>query len=398
MKINLKASIDLTNIELLEFLSDTSKKDTDVFTIDNSIPTGYIFEDGGVKILDEAILDSNFKYENNVTFLIKEYWIVKRIKTTFNEIIGENFAVVVYLQPFVATLEFRVYFKVGILEVAKNYGKDLLQKYNYLINGDLQTWIKANLDFGLTEEMFIVDTAINVRKKGIRQEVDISQRKALKIMYGIDPIIDKDHYRTKIWLEDYYNNEGNLERWSKENNIQLFLDKEELLTNSLKPETSKVIKEITKGDLSETIENDLISIIINSVTTLECGKMRYPAKVKLLTLYTIPEFMIEFHETSVEVGCVWITITYPVLKIRDADYNFYVYYSVPESITQSLLLIAKNCAVNAALAGGVLGIITGNPSVALVTFINGFEYCVKDQIVKCMNPGLLTIKEVTSWR
>jgi hypothetical protein len=341
MKINLKASIDLTNIELLEFLSDTSKKDTDVFTIDNSIPTGYIFEDGGVKILDEAILDSNFKYENNVTFLIKEYWIVKRIKTTFNEIIGENFAVVVYLQPFVATLEFRVYFKVGILEVAKNYGKDLLQKYNYLINGDLQTWIKANLDFGLTEEMFIVDTAINVRKKGIRQEVDISQRKALKIMYGIDPIIDKDHYRTKIWLEDYYNNEGNLERWSKENNIQLFLDKEELLTNSLKPETSKVIKEITKGDLSETIENDLISIIINSVTTLECGKMRYPAKVKLLTLYTIPEFMIEFHETSVEVGCVWITITYPVLKIRDADYNFYVYYSVPESITQSLLLIAK---------------------------------------------------------
>ena len=70
------------------------------------------------------------------------------------------------------------------------------------------------------------------------------------------------------------------------------------------------------------------------IPTVDCELMK-PHQIKLLTFAIWPEFKFEFVPSIIPVGCVKITIYLPVLRIRLARLEFFVYYYLPEN-TKSL--------------------------------------------------------------
>lgn len=99
----------------------------------------------------------------------------------------------------------------------------------------------------------------------------------------------------------------------------------------------------------------------------------------------------------IRIGCSDIIISLPVIRIRNAQIVFYIYYSVPDDITQVLLKIMTVCATRAALEAAVLGVITSNPAVAIAVFNNQFKNCIQQEALKCINPGIMTLKETDEW-
>jgi hypothetical protein len=397
MNINFKTKLDSRNQELQEYLFDVSKlAGVDQFKIEPSILNNFTYEPIDSRLNDVTKYAS---IEKDIQFSVKEEYIVKQ--QTLNEqrqiigtvSVGTNQVTTIWEQKISINPEVRIYFKNGILDTSKNLARTFINNYDYDTDGDLQSWINTKLTAELTSDMFYIDSALIIDKVGSKQPVNLTQRTALFQLYG-----KLEGYDTTSRLGQSFNIDGdtNLSSWSKNPKIILEPYGEELISNYSKPQVSKNIQEVPFGQLTDVKIDDIIGIIINSIGAEGCGEMK-TIKDKLLTIAGWPEFMIVWLETTVEVGCVQITISYPVMRTRTASLNFYIYYSLPENLQSTIFIMARNCAINAALAGGVLGVITGNPAIAMASFSALFEECIKSQAIKCLNPGIVTIKEVTGW-
>ena len=320
-----------------------------------------------------------------IEFPVTELWLLEQgnnpsgtIKV--NVICGQELSINIF---------YRLYLQDGIAESPKNRALFLFSEYDPANHGDdISAWVNANLSDDLDSSMFMLESIVALEKIGDRYDVDDSQRRALLALYG------QDDYNTSGQIHMVYNGEYTVEQWANETQATLRKIGEEQSKDDEPPVASEV-QEVPPGqaDLQlGTILDEITSDIIPS----DCGVMRREED-KLLTLFSWPEFKIEWRKKRIKIGCSTITITYPILRTRTSKIVFYVYYSLPRNVGATVFKIASTCAIRSALGGGVVGIVMGNPAAALATFNALFKRCIEREVVKCIHPGLLTLKETGQW-
>lgn len=261
---------------------------------------------------------------------------------------------------------------------------------------DFEQYISNSLTT-LTTNDFNLSTCIIIEKygDGKLQDIQTQQRDELKRTYEK---IDNNGRITAIDLET------TLAEKSKDEGIFLWLDGEELKTkeipNPLPSASYKATDLPTESWEEEAFLTGVItgplSPILDKLLPKSCGEMERKEH-KLFTLVSWPEFMLEFKEITIRIGCVQITVTVPVIKTRTSKIFFYVYFSVFVDAGKSAKRIAERCALKAAIEGSVVGLITLNPGVALAEFLESFKQCIIKDILSCTDAGIFTIKFSTDW-
>ncbi len=138
-------------------------------------------------------------------------------------------------------------------------------------------------------------------------------------------------------------------------------------------------------------------LIKNAAGVLDCSVVSEPHNHRVMELFRIPEFRIEWRLRFFRIGCVDIGLHLPVLQIRISSMNLFYYVQVPNDPAGYLLTIVKNCALSAAVTGAVVGVVLWNFVAALAAFEAVFTECIEGKIgeyVVCLLPGLLLSKIV----
>ena len=338
--------------------------------------------------------------EEDVIFQVEETWAIEKDSAPT----GYNKLTVIYSQTIALDVVFHLLFKDGEPEAAKQHAITLLNQYDPLVHGaDIEGWVTANLGDELKEDMFVLDTELVIEKRGEWHIVNCDQLAAFWQLHGNNFSNPAPHDHA-CWgggsdaggdlniIGDY-----NIHQWSDDLGITVRFISRKLLME-WEPTAGDFIHELTPPDSVNDIQT-VESIIDNTADLLvpsDCGAMKHK-KHRVATIYNWPEFKIEWRSKRIKIGCATVTIVYPILRTRTAKMACYVFYSVPVNTAQTALKVAETCAIRSALSAGVVGVITANPALAQAAFNELFRRCVMKEIIKCINPGLMTIKEVTGW-
>ncbi|PQA92958.1 hypothetical protein B0A69_12360 [Chryseobacterium shigense] len=387
LKINFETRIDFTEKKIQEFLFDKNQQN---YQVNPPVKSGFFYASD--KVANDQMI--NASYQQKVTYSIREFWSV--IQNNIS--VQNNPITIVYEQEVDINPEYLIYFREGISNEALAYAKDIISQYRFDTGIAIEEWIQSKLNMILTEDMFYIDTSLYITKIGDRIEFNADQRYAFLRVYRLieeDPSKDKP-VKSQVHIID----DGDLSHWQKESKTRLEkLKYEELILDNIEPKQNPTIKEYPANSPIPEAQKitDVLSVISSSLIPSDCGVMNFKT-IKLLTLFNFPEFKVEMVDHRIRIGCSDIIISLPVLRMRNAEIVFYIYYSVPDDITQVLLKIMTVCATRAALEAAVLGVITSNPAVAIAVFNNQFKNCIQQEALKCINPGIMTIKETDDWR
>lgn len=376
MNLNFKASVDFENPEFQSFLFD--KKSTN-YNVDP------VLEDNFSNLEADRRPNTDKPHNDNVLFFVREkYGLYQN-----NSLRGINKITVVYQQNIDITTVFWLSFKSGAVEDFMKECRSLFKKYNPNIDGsNIEDFIAAKLDPNLDKSLFSIDTEIVIAKTSDKKEFNIDQRLALRGMY--ENGVPRSHFEF-----ENFKIEGGINTWYHDTESKLIKIEPDELEKNTSPQISQEIQEVPKGKSEEmltSILDGITSIIIPS----QCHEMRRE-QPKLLTLLGWPEFKITWEPAVITVGCAHITIVYPKLHTRKSNLNLYIHYSLPVNSAQTLWLIVRTCAERAALEGCVMGIIVGNPGVALASFNALFKSCIESEIKNCFDAGILTLIESDGW-
>lgn len=388
IQTNFNTRINFGDRAIQEFLFDHNEKE---FEITPTIKTGFSFNPLDKVANDKAI---NKPHREKIKFSVKEFWTV--IQNNIS--VQNNQVTIIYEQEVEVNPEYLICFKDGISNDVLAKARLIISEYKFDITIPIHEWLQSKIDETLTEDMFYLDTSLKISKVGNRIEFNATQRYAFLRFYELTP---KDPSEDKfIGSQVHIIKEGGLTHWVDDSKVKLEkLKYEELVLDILEPKKDPTIKEYDdKSTLTESEKiTEVLSAISNYLIPSECGVMNFET-IKLLSLYGFPEFKIEMVNFEIEIGCTYIIISLPVLKTRNAQIVFYIYYSIPDNITQTILEIMKVCAIRAALEAAVLGVITCNPPLAVAVFNNQFKTCIQTEALKCINPGIMTIKETDDWK
>ena len=387
MNTNLDTSINFEDPKIQNYLFD--QNNSAPLKIEPTSESGFTNEQQDRK------LNTFFpKVTQDIPFLMVEEWAVEEItldnsgNPTGSIQSGVNKIDVVLSQTVDINVEYWIFFKNGISEEAKEYGRKLLNEFDPASGNDIVDWIKSKLNDTLKEDMFSLETCTWLEKNGVRNEVNIEQRLALLKLYGQEP----GRQRSEIHVIG----DQDLTSWAERKNIKVRKIGENLKEEQAEPPISRNVREVEKPQQSDAVVNDIIDEITTILVPSECGEMR-KKQHKLLTLLAWPEFKIEWKKIRIKIGCSKITISIPVLRIRISELVFYVYYSLPKHIDRFIFKIAETCAIRSALGAAIIGIIMSNPASAFASFNALFKRCLEQEIKNCVNSGLLTIKESGKW-
>ena len=390
MNTNLDASVNFEDPKLQEYIYD--EKETDTLKLEPVSESGFTNEPQDRRL-------NNFfpTYSQEIPFMVTEEWAVEEIildsngNQTGSIQSGINLVDVVLGQKIKVNAEYWVYFKNGVSQEAKVYGRSLLKSFDPQQHGDdLNAWIKANLNDVLKEDMFSIETCIHIDKNGSRQELNIDQRIALLTLFGEA----NGNARGNI---NVINGEGEYSQWTESKNLKIRKVGESIKTDQSAPPITRNVREVEPPQQSEDVVNDIIDEITRVLVPSQCGKMRRQQH-RLLDLFEWPEFKIEWKKIRIKIGCSKITISVPVLRVRISRIVFYVHYSLPVHIDRFVFKIAETCAIRSALGAAIIGIIMSNPASAFASFNALFKRCLEQEIKNCVNSGLLTIKETGKWK
>ena len=392
MNVNFEVKVNFQEKELQNFLFDEL---SNKYKLEPTVPIGFTFDEKDILINDKNKYSA---YKDTIEFLVKEFWSVQQeniSETEKNYLLNDkNEVVVVYGQEIEFNPEYRLYFKEGgVNDDVKSKIRDIIKIYDFQKDGEFIDWLKIKIDEDdkLSEDFFIIDTLIQLTKVNKKKEIDVTQRDALLKLYN-----DNTSPQLNSKVDLIPGNEETLFHWAKSLKIKITKTGEELAEN-FSPITDKNEIEVPKGELNNLDIDNIVDGILGVLFPSDCGEMR-AFKEKLLTLFGWPEFKIDWQDIEIKIGCSKIIISVPVLKTRNASLVFYIYYQLPVNVDNTLKRIAFVCAERAALAGCVLGIITSNPAAAIIAFGDLFERCILEEVKKCLDPGILTIKEVDDWK
>lgn len=333
-----------------------------------------------------------------VTYLVEEHWQLyegssgtPQNPSQDGASVGIHRVTVAFGQDLEMTAEYWLFFRDGISDAAIDHGLDLLSRYDPDAHGeDVEAWVAANLGPLLTMDDFVLDTAITLEKRGSRYEVDTSQRDALLGMHAQG----EDTVGAGISIVGDYT----MRTWSREHGVTLKPIHEELIIDDGEAPTNPMTTEVvTQGGANDPAKvNAALNRIVAALKPVDCGVMNHH-QLKLLSLAAWPEFKIEWVRRQIRIGCSRITVTLPVLRVRISRLVFYVYFAMPQSVGQLIFRIAETCAVRSALASAVIGIVASNPAAATASFTPLFRRCMEREIIRCLHPGILLMKEHGGW-
>ncbi len=382
MNVNFRINLNFKDQLIQEFLFDTK---VSTLEVPLTIPNGYELNTGTYR-------ENHSVYENNIPFSVRE-----EFATFENGVnIGSNFFISTYGYSIRVSVRAYLILKLGLDATVIDIAKNLFVKYNFSTDGDLYGWIKNELQKEenslLKENMFMIDSSVLLEKIGARITINDEQKQQFLSVY-------QEQFFPKKSLVNIVPNsndkETTLHDWAEDMKISFAKIGEELLLNEDKPKETKEIQSLPMGTDLNAKSLDIINDILSTVVPSQCGEMK-SQRDKLLTLFAWFEIKVEWRQLTIENDCFTIEISYPVILTRESHLVLYIYYAVPRSIGNTLLEIVKVCATRAALAGGVLGLALANPAAAIVVFKTLFGRCVEDEIIKCSNPGILTLKEIVN--
>lgn len=383
MDINFKVDLDFKEQKIQDFIYAESKNEEDKFLeILPKIPDNFYIDVNSYR-------EKKSVYQNTINFLVREEYAVFQNKQN----IGSNFFTTIYGQNIDVSVRAYLILKSDVTNEVKLQAENLVSQYNFTTDGDLYLWIKSKLTDVLKEDMFIIDTSILIEKIGKRITIDDKQVQSFLTAYT-----DKNAYPKKSIIDIVTNandKRTTLADWAEDMKITFSKIGEQLLTNEEHPKETKEIQTLPLGVKADDKALGLINDILSTIIPTECGVMK-PQQQRLLTLYGWFEIKVEWRQAIIENDCFKIVINYPVFLSRESRMVLYIYYATPENVGNTLLDIVIVCAKRAALAGGVLGLVLGNPAAAIVVFKTLFGRCVEEEIVKCSNPGILTLKEIVN--
>ncbi|HRH14197.1 MAG TPA: hypothetical protein PK225_07580 [Azonexus sp.] len=313
------------------------------------------------------------------------------------QVVGNFDVVVPWHQVVSATVSAFLLIKDSCTGAQRTIIESAFSAYKYPADGDPDSYIAAKLatEPTITRDLFLVDFTHSVEKQGSAVEHP-EQRDAILAVYR-----DQGNGSIKPGPNDKEVRLGDGGYFKqREINARLFR------VDSLNSVPAK------QQDSRHQIDNPTkpISDIITDIAeaegnVLDCNRDFDKNEWKILTLFSYPEFKVDWRNFSFEIGCgVWIVVTLPVLQTRTSELNLWAYTRSPKNLGQLVGKVVEACAWRGALSGAVVGVVLGNFIAALQAFRAVFTECLKEklgQFIQCLIPGLALINQIKpgdDWR
>ncbi len=186
--------------------------------------------------------------------------------------------------------------------------------------------------------------------------------------------------------------------WFQKELIEIVFVRESEYQEFDNPEKHQVLQK----DTNDTDHSNLLNeIVIKLEIKLNCDNNYIHQKRKVLTVFSWPEFKVDWVMREIVIGCARVKVKLPGLFIRTSKVVLYAIVALPKhNVGKVLLQIVIDCASKSALVGGVVGVVMWNFAAALAAFEALFENCISTQVfhnLTCMVPNLVLVTEKGHW-
>lgn len=382
--LNFEIDLDFSSSPLKEYLADLNVRD---LILEPSAPQDFVHDENDRRSVEDQNGDPIGSNEQ-FSFLVEERFdVLENGKKITAQKALVTFDAYMDIQPSIW-----LYFHEDVEEDRKNVARGVFNSYDSKTHGpDIEKYARDNLNGVLTEDDYSL--LVGTKIECYRSEYETSQRDALFAQFGLSR--QGEHGPGQIDVID--GGEYGTDAWARYRNITLKLTgthptSEDQPTSD--PTNTREVPDVNDSNATDTIIDDILRTVISP----DCGTMA-KKKIRLLTLFSWPEFRVVWKSKSIKVGCARITISYPQIQIRISRMVFFVYYKLPRNIDRTVFKIAETCAVRSALTSAIIGALTTNLPVAIASFKKLFIKCMEKEMKKCLYPGLLLLKEVErDWR
>ena len=186
--------------------------------------------------------------------------------------------------------------------------------------------------------------------------------------------------------------------WFQKELIEIVFVRESEYQEFDNPEKHQVLEKDTNDSDHSNLFNEIVSKL---EIKLNCDNNYIHQKRKVLTVFSWPEFKVDWVMREIVIGCARVKVKLPGLFIRISKVVLYAIVALPKhNVGKVLLQIVIDCASKSALVGGVVGVVMWNFAAALAAFEALFENCISTQVshnLTCMVPNLVLVTEKGRW-
>lgn len=382
MSLNLDVTLSYESEEVLEFIYNDEKGELLIPPISQE---GFTHD----PIDRRQNVGEGFEHRDRIQCVVEEHWAVLQN----NSIAGVNKVIVVLGHDVIISTESWLYLRTDISSAARQKARQMLIEYDSRLHGtDVRQWVASQLDATLTDDMFSLETAIIIKKiystpENKKIEINVEQRNLLMKLFNAEEGV----VNSRIDLLG----DTRFQDWSREEGCTIKQIGERLMVEKIEPAKQDSIKEFPMNTPNIDVGREIDALLAKIIPS-NCGVMRRKEH-KLLTLIEFPEFRIDWQNIRIKLGCVSVTIKLPILRVRLSKIVLYIYYSLPSNAGQTAFMIAEVCAKRSALGAAVIGIVLWNIAAAGAAFESLFKRCIEREVLECIHPGIMTIKEVGNW-
>lgn len=133
----------------------------------------------------------------------------------------------------------------------------------------------------------------------------------------------------------------------------------------------------------------------------DCGMLSREEPIKIADLFSYPELMIEMRTVTFKVGCVHITLSYPVLMTRTTTVVLYALLAhAPVNFDEYTRKVVVELIITAAVLAGIVFYATASFTVAYETFKGAITIGLKEifgKMIVCLLPEIVVIKKTGDW-
>jgi hypothetical protein len=317
----------------------------------------------------------------------REYYVVRQR----NNLVG-NFSVVVFVeQPITATVSSYLLVRdTNVSQAQKDKIVAVFSQYDPTAEPDPIKYAIANMGgTDIKSEMFLVRTSYSLHKSGNAIPHTEQRDKMIAL------------YKGTGGGTFYLGQNENLSDFLQKAGIGVVKVGEETI-GPLPPPSQDKVHERPVKNVNDTHEaNAALDDIAKQATPTVEGCHFGPRETrKIAAIFAWPEFKIDWVDVHVQIGCVSVIFSLPVLRTRLSTLVLYAYVVHVDNLGQLVLDMITGCIVKAAIIGAVLGVVFADFAAALAAFEAVFEDCIDfslGQAAVCLAPGLALLVESTSW-
>jgi hypothetical protein len=303
------------------------------------------------------------------------------------KVIGEVTALDIYEHPVLVTAKSVL---LVTEDVRKNPAladkiKQAFDAYDPSSNPDPFKYALDKMGNDVTADMFLVRTAFAIKRKE-NPKINHTQRDQLLAFY-------KGKVNVKFFDLKY----TNLPSYLEDNPLELIGPTEEYLGRVPSPQTDpthqrEFLKPVTQGQEDQAVQ-DIMDGAKSAMTGCEANVKDF---VRIAAVFGWPEFKIEMVDVKIQIGCIWVIFSLPVLRVRFSDLVLFAWILHEANLSKRILQLVEGCVVRSAISATVIGVVLNNFYAALAAYEALFDECVAEQ-VSCLMPGLALIVESSSW-